>query len=123
MLPVNVVPGVAVSRLVPSASISARSWAWLEDDTPTTATIAPIPMAIPSADSAARSRRVRSPWSAAPNSSRAGSRAAGTLAAGGGDGGGGAARRGWSSPLVGDDLAVAHLDPPVKGRGDARRRG
>ena len=48
-------PGETVSRLVPSASIVASRFAWLEAETPTTATIAPIPIAIPSADSAARS--------------------------------------------------------------------
>jgi hypothetical protein len=69
LLPVNVWPAVTVSRLVPSASIVASRLAWAEDDTPTTATIAPIPIAIPSAESAARSRRVRSPCSATPSSS------------------------------------------------------
>src|SRR6185312_1734044 len=28
-------------------------------------------------------------------------------------------RQGWSSPLVGDDLAVPHLDAPLEGGGDA----
>ena len=75
LAPRNVCPGVTVSRLVPSLSIVASRFAWLEADTPTTATIAPIPIAIPSADSAARSRRVRRPWSATDSSSRGGSRA------------------------------------------------
>ena len=44
-----------------SITISASRLAWAEDETPTTATIAPIPIAMPSADSAARSRRVRNP--------------------------------------------------------------
>ena len=60
-----------MSRLVPSASISARRFACAEADTPTTATIAPIPIAIPSADRAARSRRLRRPCSAVPSSSAA----------------------------------------------------
>ncbi len=75
LAPKKVVPGETVRRLVPSASIVASRFAWLDDETPTTATIAPIPIAIPSADSAARSFRVRSPWSATPNSSCGGSRA------------------------------------------------
>ena len=75
LAPKNVVPGATVSRFVPRLSIVATSFAWLEDETPTTATIAPIPIAIPSADSPARSRRVRSPCSATPSSSRGGRRA------------------------------------------------
>ena len=59
--PRNVCPGVTVSRFVPSASISASRFAWAEAETPTTATIAPIPIAMPSADKAARSRLVRGP--------------------------------------------------------------
>jgi hypothetical protein len=39
----------------------ASSPAWLEEERPSTATIAATPIAIPSAESAARSRRVRSP--------------------------------------------------------------
>ena len=46
---------------VPSRSISASSPACEEDDKPRTATIAAVPIAIPSADSAARSGRARSP--------------------------------------------------------------
>ena len=102
---------------MPRLSIVASRFAWLEAETPTTATIAPIPIAIPSADSAARSLRVRSPCSATPNSSCGGSRARLDAAAG---------RERWRvapgslrSPrmlmaLVPDDLAVAHLDPPVE---------
>ena len=54
--PLNVCPGVTVSRLVPRASISASRLACAEAETPTTATIAPIPIAIPRADSDALSR-------------------------------------------------------------------
>ena len=54
-------PGVTVKRLVPKVSISARRLACAEEETPTTATIAPIPIAIPSADREARRRRVLSP--------------------------------------------------------------
>ena len=61
LLPSKFCPGVTVSRLVPSLSIVASRFAWLEADTPTTATIAPMPIAIPSADSAARNLRVRRP--------------------------------------------------------------
>src|SRR5262245_46838206 len=61
LLPKNVCPAVTVSRLVPSLSISASSPAWDEEERPRTATIAATPIAIPSADSAARMRRVRRP--------------------------------------------------------------
>ena len=61
LAPRKVVPGATVSRFVPRLSIVASRFAWLDAETPTTATIAPIPIAIPSADRAARSRRVPSP--------------------------------------------------------------
>src|SRR5580704_3682201 len=54
-------PLVTVSRFVPSWLISASSPWEDDDDRPSTATIAATPMAMPRADSAARSRRVRSP--------------------------------------------------------------
>ena len=57
LAPRNVWPGVTVRRFVPRLSISASRFAWLEAETPTTATMAPIPMAIPSADSVALSVR------------------------------------------------------------------
>ena len=83
-----VCPGVTVSRLVPSASISAIRFACAEADTPTTATIAPIPIAIPNADSAARSLLVRNACSAVESSREGGSRARGDpLGAGCGRGG------------------------------------
>ena len=81
LLPRKSVPGETVSRFVPSASISAIRFACAEEETPTTATIAPMPIAIPSAESAARSLRVRRPCSATPNSSRGGSRARPTSSA------------------------------------------
>src|SRR5919201_189820 len=55
--PRNVWRGETVKRLVPRLSISESRLAWLEAETPTTATIAPIPIAIPSADSDALSLR------------------------------------------------------------------
>ncbi len=79
---------MTVSRFVPRLSISASRFAWLDADTPTTATIAPIPIAIPRADSDARRRRVRRPWNATENSSCGGIRAAlaGPTAGGAADG-------------------------------------
>ena len=59
--PVRLCPASTVSMFVPSRSISASSPACEEDDRPRTATIAAVPIAIPSADSAARSGRARSP--------------------------------------------------------------
>ena len=50
--PNSVWPLVTVSRLVPSLSISESRPAWEEAESPSTATIAATPMAIPSADSA-----------------------------------------------------------------------
>ena len=79
--PVMVCPLVAVSRLVPSLAISASSPAWEEAARPSTATIAATPIAMPSADSAARSLRVRSPMLASPARSPGRSRAAGGAAA------------------------------------------
>ncbi len=80
--PKNVCPLVTVSRLVPSLSISASRPAWLEEESPSTATIAATPIAIPSAESAARTRRVRRPTLAtrarSESRSRGGSGAAGT---------------------------------------------
>ena len=55
---------------MPSRSISASSPACEEDDSPRTATIAAVPIAIPSADSAARSGRARSPTLATRSPSR-----------------------------------------------------
>src|SRR5215475_7312430 len=59
--PNRVCPLVTVSRLVPSLAIWASSPAEEEADRPSTATIAATPMAMPVADRAARSLRVRSP--------------------------------------------------------------
>ena len=54
-------PLVTASRLVPSRLISASRPAEEEADRPSTATIEATPIAIPSADSAARSLRAASP--------------------------------------------------------------
>jgi hypothetical protein len=59
--PVKVCPLVTVSRLVPRRAIWFSSAAWEEAARPRTATIAATPIAMPSADSPARSLRVRSP--------------------------------------------------------------
>src|SRR5438270_728556 len=59
--PVKLWPLLTVSRLVPSLLISARRPAWEEADRPSTATRAATPMAMPRADSPARSFRVRRP--------------------------------------------------------------
>src|ERR1700689_1765161 len=61
VLPAKLWPLVTVRRFVPRRSISDSSPAWLEEDRPSTATIAATPIAIPSAESPARMRRVRSP--------------------------------------------------------------
>ena len=74
--PNSVWPLVTVSRFVPSRSISASRPACDEDDRPSTATMAAIPIAMPSAESTARIRRVRNPTLAtravSPNRSRTG---------------------------------------------------
>ena len=59
---------------VPSRSISASSPACEDQDNPRTATIAAVPIAIPSADSAARSGRARSPTLATRRPSLSGRR-------------------------------------------------
>src|SRR4029453_8231209 len=59
--PVRLCPASTVSRFVPSRLISAISPACEEEDSPRTPTIAAVPIAIPSEDSAARSGRARSP--------------------------------------------------------------
>jgi hypothetical protein len=75
--PVRLCPAFCtVSRLVPSAAISAFSPAAEDADRPSTATIAATPIAMPSADSAARSLRVRSPTAASRLRSVGRSRAA-----------------------------------------------
>ena len=80
--PEKVCPLVTVSRLVPSLAISLSSPASEEAARPRTATIAPVPIAMPRADRPERSLRVRSPMLArAPRSegrSRAADGAAGT---------------------------------------------
>src|SRR6266702_4421757 len=73
--PAKVWPFWTVSRLVPSAAISAFSPAADDWDSPSTATIAATPIAIPSADSAARSLRAASPAAASRARSAVRSRA------------------------------------------------
>ena len=98
-------PGCTVSRLVPSAAISAcsrgRRGGW---DRPSTATMAATPIAMPSADSAARSFRVRSPTQGQPGQ-------VGDPEPGGGRGAGGRARQSGRLRRGGvrDDPAVEHL--------------
>src|SRR5947209_3946579 len=101
LLPRTPLPLATVSRLVPSLSISARSPAWEDADRPNTATMAATPIAMPRADSAARSRRVRTPTLAtratSPGRSRAGERVSAPT---------GLPRR------VGDDAPVEDVDAP-----------
>src|SRR5579875_581030 len=81
VLPAKLWPLVTVSRFLPSLSISSSSPAWLEADRPSTATIAATPIAIPSAGSAARARRVRRPTLATRARSDARSRRGASCAA------------------------------------------
>ena len=116
MSPPRVCPLATVSRLVPSLSISASSPAWEEAESPRTATIAATPMAMPSADRAARSLRVRSPTL----DSRARSAGRSRCVAGGAVGG--HERRSCVDGGVGgvgDDAPVEHLDPAGHAGGDA----
>ena len=93
---------------MPSRLISAISPACEEADSPRTATIAAVPIAIPSADSAARSGRARSPTLATRSPSSSRSRPPPALMA----------------PLavrgVGDHLAVQHPDLARQLIGEAR---
>ena len=124
--PARVCPLVTVSRLVPSRAISFSSAAWEEAARPRTATIAATPIAMPSADSPARSLRVRSPMLARAARSPGRSRAA-AGAAGRGDvvvmtalparGRAGVAGDGCGAG-VGDDVPVEHLDAPPRPGGD-----
>src|SRR5439155_993038 len=65
-------PGATVSRLVPRRSRRASRPAREDSDSPSTATMLAIPIATPSAESAARSRRMRSPAAASPLARRRG---------------------------------------------------
>ena len=67
-------PGATRSRSVPRASSWARTSARLDAEMPTTATIAAMPMAMPSAVSIVRDRRARSPMVPTRNRSAARSR-------------------------------------------------
>lgn len=64
----------AVRRLVPRRSSRAIRSARLDSDSPTTATMVAIPMAIPSAESTTRARRARRPTAPTRRTSRAESR-------------------------------------------------
>ena len=108
--PVRLWPLLTVSRLVPSWLISASRPAWEDADRPSTATMAATPIAIPSADSPARSFRVRSPTVESRARSESGSRlrlraAAVTTAPR------------WRAG-VGDDVAVEDLDCAGHALGD-----
>src|SRR5258708_36837526 len=67
--PLNAWPGVTVSRLVPSASISATSWARLEPEIPSTATLGAMPSATPTADRMARAGLLARPRTASGQAS------------------------------------------------------
>jgi hypothetical protein len=73
--PVIVDPGETLSRLVPSAASVRSSSAREDEEMPTTATIAAIPIAMPSADRKARIGRVRRPTAPTLSTSRGPSRA------------------------------------------------
>ena len=75
--PPNDCPGATVSRLVPSASICATSWARLELETPSTATMVAMPSATPTAESAARAGLLTRPSTASGQVSAARRRLAG----------------------------------------------
>lgn len=70
-LPVASLPASAVRRLVPRRSSRAIRSARLDSDSPTTATIVAMPMAMPSAESTTRARRARRPTAPTPRTSRA----------------------------------------------------
>ncbi len=72
--PNGVWPGATRSRSVPSSSSSASRLARLDAEIPTTATMAAMPMAMPSAVSDVRSRRACSPTAAVRNRSTSRSR-------------------------------------------------
>ena len=124
--PVKVCPLVTVSRLVPRPAISASSAAWEEAARPSTATIAATPIAMPSADSPARSLRVRSPTLASPARSAGRSRAAAAAAGAGGGGHDGPSVRAAVRAVAGlrggagvsDDVPVEHLDAAPHPGGD-----
>ncbi len=69
--PPNDWPGVTVSRLVPSASISATSCARLEPEIPSTATIVAMPSEMPTADRMARAGLLPRPRTASGQASSA----------------------------------------------------
>src|SRR5690348_14051985 len=116
--PEKVCPLVTVSRLVPSLAISASSAAEEEAARPRTATIAPVPMAMPRADRAERSLRVRSPMLARAARSAGRSRAVGGTAAARGRGEVVVRSAFLTRAGVGDEVAVEHVDAPAGAGGD-----
>ncbi len=78
--PRKLCPAWTCSRLVPRASSSARRSALLDAEIPSTATRAAIPMAMPSAVRALRSRRVRRPTLPVARTSRGRRRLTGSAA-------------------------------------------
>ncbi len=106
--PNTVCPLVTVSRLVPSLSISASNPACEDAERPRTATTAATPMAMPSADSVARSLRVRKPML----DSRARSRTATAPTCGAKVASCLTMHSIGDSAVVGDDASVAHLNLP-----------
>jgi hypothetical protein len=72
--PKKLSPGATVSRFVPSRSRRSSKFVFEDCEMPSTATIEAIPIAMPSAESAARRRRVRSPIEASRTRSRGSSR-------------------------------------------------
>ena len=112
--PVRVCPLATVSRLVPSRLISSSSPACEEEDSPRTATMAATPMAMPSADRAARSVRVRRPTTDRRARSAGRSRCVISAAV---------VVTGVPAPDsvaggVGDDASIEHLDRARHARGD-----
>ena len=79
--PKNDSPACSVSRFVPRRSMVASRSAWLDAEMPSTATIEAIPIATPTADSAARRRRVRRPMLPTARTSRGKSRLGSNAAA------------------------------------------
>src|SRR5580704_10476583 len=102
--PEALLPACTVSRLPsrPSSASSSDSEDW---EMPSTPTMAAMPILMPSADRAARTRRVRSPRLPARSRSGPVSREAPASCT----------RR-----RVTEDPPVADLDPPLHGRGDVR---
>src|SRR3989442_5803421 len=106
--PLNCRPFCTVSRLVPRRSIWASRSLWLDCVIPSTPTMAATPMLIPSAESAARNRRMRSPRLASASRSLAARRDASRI-------------RGL--PGVAFDAPIHELDATIHGAGHHRAVG